>query len=66
MRVSVKPNSFWWKAPLNLPKMIRTQQIVLKNEEEADGNERGTKTKDIAHFGMIDTLYVEIHVHKYG
>ncbi len=52
--MSVKPYSFWWMATLNLPKKIRIQQVMLKYEQEVDGNERGSKTVDIAHFGVID------------
>ncbi len=64
--MNVKLYSFWWMATLNFPKKIRTQQVALNYKEEADGNERGTKTVDIAHFGTIDALYVEKNVHKYG
>ncbi len=64
--MNVKLYRFWWMATLNLLKKIRTQQVVLKYEEEADGNERGTKTVDRAHFGMIDALYVEKNALKYG
>ncbi len=42
------------------------RQVMLMYKEEANGNERGTKTVDIACFGMVDTLYVEKNVYKYG
>ncbi len=44
---------------------ICMQQVVLKYEEEAQWNERGTKTVDVAHFGMIDVSYFEKNAHKY-